>query len=100
MKKTNEQWTTVIKPRYSLWEVNVREWWQYRDLIWLLVKRNFVVLYKQTILGPAWAIIQPLLTTLILPWSLGISPTCPPTICRRFCFTCAATWPGRIFRAA
>ena len=49
MKKTSEQWTTVIKPRYSLWEVNVREWWQYRDLIWLLVKRNFVVLYKQTI---------------------------------------------------
>lgn len=71
MKKTNEQWTTVIKPRYSLWEVNVREWWQYRDLIWLLVKRNFVVLYKQTILGPAWAIIQPLLTTLIFTVVFG-----------------------------
>ena len=44
---------------------------RYRDLIWLMVKRNFTVLYKQTILGPAWVIIQPLLTTLVFTVVFG-----------------------------
>ena len=50
---------------------NFREVWQYRDLILLFVKRNFVSQYKQTILGPAWAVIQPLLTTIVFTFIFG-----------------------------
>ena len=55
----------------SLMRFNFKEVWQYRDLILLFVKRNFVSQYKQTILGPAWAIIQPLLTTVVFTFIFG-----------------------------
>ena len=55
----------VITPLQKLWSVDLREIWRYRDLIELFVKRNIVVQYKQTILGPLWYIIQPLLTILM-----------------------------------
>ena len=62
----NEQtFTTVVKPKTGWFDLNLKEIWQYRDLILLLVRRTFVAQYKQTILGPAWAIIQPLFTTVI-----------------------------------
>ncbi len=60
-----EQWDTEIKPRGSLFEINFKEIWQYRDLYTLFVKRDIVTTYKQTILGPAWFFIQPIFTTLI-----------------------------------
>ncbi len=50
---------------------NFKEVWQYRDLILLFVKRNFVSQYKQTILGPAWAVIQPLMTTIVFTFIFG-----------------------------
>ena len=56
---------TVISPHHKLWSVDFREIWRYRDLIELFVKRNIVVQYKQTILGPLWYIIQPLLTVVM-----------------------------------
>lgn len=56
---------TIITPQHRLWEVDFREIWRYRDLVDLFVKRNIVVQYKQTILGPLWYIIQPLLTVLM-----------------------------------
>ena len=46
-------------------KLNIRELWKYRDLIWLFVQRDFVTRYKQTVLGPLWAVIQPLMTTLV-----------------------------------
>lgn len=52
-------------------DFNLREVWKYRDLIKLLVKRDFVSKYKQTILGPAWAVIQPLLTTIVFTFIFG-----------------------------
>ncbi len=58
----NENWTTVIKPRNKLFEVNLKEIWDYRDLMTLFVKRTITVQYKQTILGPLWWIIQPAMT--------------------------------------
>jgi lipopolysaccharide transport system permease protein len=61
----NEKWTTVIKPRNKLFEVNLREIWEYRDLLSLFVKRTITVQYKQTILGPLWWIIQPMLTVIM-----------------------------------
>lgn len=58
-------WTTIIKPKTSLLQVDFRELWQYRDLYRMLVKRDIVVWYKQTILGPLWFFIQPILTTIM-----------------------------------
>ena len=63
--KENENWTTVIKPRTGLFEVNLKEIWDYRDLLTLFVKRTIKVQYKQTILGPLWWLIQPALTVIM-----------------------------------
>jgi len=60
----NEDWSEVIRPQSSLLDLKLRELWRYRDLLYMLVKRDFVATYKQTILGPLWFFIQPLLTTL------------------------------------
>jgi lipopolysaccharide transport system permease protein len=66
VKNTQEfYWTTEIKPKSSLLEINLKEVWQYRDLFTLYVKRNIITQYKQTVLGPLWFIIQPILTTLM-----------------------------------
>ena len=58
-------WTTVIKPKNKLFEVDFKEIWRYRDLISLFIKRNIIVQYKQTILGPAWYVVQPALTVIM-----------------------------------
>lgn len=60
-----EQWTTIIRPESGWFDINLQELWCYRDLIYLFVKRDFVSIYKQTILGPLWYLIQPILTTLV-----------------------------------
>jgi hypothetical protein len=60
-----EEWDQIIKPKIGLFDINFRETWQYRDLIALFVRRDFIYVYKQTILGPLWYLIQPLLTTLV-----------------------------------
>ena len=67
----NDQWTTIIRPRSRWLDVNFAELWQYRDLIRLFVRRDFVAQYKQTILGPLWFFIQPLLTTLVFTVVFG-----------------------------
>lgn len=66
-----EQFDTEITARNGWFDINFKELWQYRDLIFLFVRRNFVAQYKQTILGPAWAVIQPLLTTVIFTVVFG-----------------------------
>ena len=63
--KTEEYWTTVIKPKEKLLSVDLGEVWKYRDLMLLFVKRNIITQYKQTILGPLWYLIQPLMTTVM-----------------------------------
>lgn len=60
-----EKYTTIITPHHKLWSVDFKEIWRYRDLIELFVKRNIVVQYKQTILGPMWYLIQPILTVIM-----------------------------------
>lgn len=62
---TSGQWTTVIKPKDKLLSVDFKEIWRYRDLMILFVKRNIITQYKQTILGPLWYLIQPLMTTVM-----------------------------------
>ncbi len=59
-----EQWSEIIQPTAGLFDLKLAEVWRYRDLLFLFVKRDFVATYKQTILGPIWFFIQPLLTTL------------------------------------
>lgn len=66
-----ENWTTIISPRKSLFDLNLREVWRYRDLLLLFVRRNIVAEYKQTILGPIWYFIQPLLTTIMFTVIFG-----------------------------
>lgn len=60
-----QEWTTVIKPKTSLLSVDFHELWQYRDLYRMFVKRDIVTWYKQTILGPLWFFIQPIMTTIM-----------------------------------
>lgn len=63
MSDVEEKWDLEIVPYTGLFDINWRELWQYRDLIFLFVRRDIVATYKQTILGPLWFFIQPLLTT-------------------------------------
>jgi lipopolysaccharide transport system permease protein len=58
-----DKYDLVIRPKSSLLDINFKELWRYRDLLLLFVRRDFVSVYKQTILGPVWFFIQPLLTT-------------------------------------
>jgi lipopolysaccharide transport system permease protein len=62
-RELDAAWTTVIRPKGHWFDLRLRELWSYRDLIVLFVRRDFVAQYKQTILGPLWHVVQPLLTT-------------------------------------
>lgn len=66
-----QSWTTVIKPKTKLLDLKLNELWHYRDLIVMFVKRDFKTMYKQTILGPLWIIINPLLTTIMQIFVFG-----------------------------
>lgn len=68
---SSNDWSMVIKPRTSLFEINYKELWDYRDLVMLLVKRDFISFYKQTIFGPIWFFIQPIFTTVIFVFIFG-----------------------------
>ena len=62
---------THITSRHRLLALNLKEVWQYRDLIWLFAKRSFTVTYKQTILGPAWLFLNPLISSVIYAFVFG-----------------------------
>lgn len=68
---SEERWDKVIVPKRRLLEIPLRELWQYRDLVWLMAKRNLTAQYKQTVFGPAWFIIQPLLATVVFSFLFG-----------------------------
>ena len=61
----DDNWTLIVKPKAKWFDLHLKELWHCRDLIMMFVKRDFVSLYKQTILGPIWFFIQPLLTTIM-----------------------------------
>ena len=69
--ETEEGWTEIISPKKSWLDLGLGELWRYRDLVALFVRRDFVAIYKQTILGPLWHIIQPLMTTLMFTLVFG-----------------------------
>jgi lipopolysaccharide transport system permease protein len=75
MKSNNvnvqNNWDLIILPQRKWWDLRLGELWRYRDLIWLFVRRDFVAFYKQTILGPLWYLIQPIITTLVFTVIFG-----------------------------
>jgi lipopolysaccharide transport system permease protein len=70
MVEENE-WDLILKPKRNLFDVNLKQIYQYRDLLFLFVKRDIVTTYKQTILGPVWFFIQPILTMVIYVFIFG-----------------------------
>ena len=71
--KTTEQenWSLIIRPQRAWWDLRLGDLWHYRDLVWMFVWRDFVAYYKQTILGPLWYLIQPILTTVVFTIIFG-----------------------------
>ncbi len=66
-----EKWDIIITPKKPLFELKLKEVWQYKDLLFLFVRRDIVAQYKQTILGPLWYFIQPILTTIMFTIVFG-----------------------------
>lgn len=71
MSENTEQWDLIIKPQNKWYQVDLKAIWRYRDLLLLMVRRDFVAVYKQTILGPVWFFIQPILTALTFTFIFG-----------------------------
>src|SRR5476651_1088854 len=68
---TEEKWDIELTPHSSLFDLKLDDIWHYRDLLFLLVRRDFVSFYKQTVFGPLWFFIQPLFTTIIFTFIFG-----------------------------
>src|SRR5688572_6864244 len=60
----NNEWDLIIRPKRSLFDIDLKAIWDYRDLMLLFVRRDIISVYQQTILGPLWFLIQPIITTL------------------------------------
>ena len=68
---TKENWTIEIKPKKKWLDIDLKGIWRYRDLYYMYVKRDIVTVYKQTILGPLWFLIQPIFTTVMYMFIFG-----------------------------
>lgn len=66
-----KSWDLVIDSKYSIWDLQLKSLWRFRDLLYMFVKRDFISFYKQTLLGPLWFFIQPIFTTLIYTFVFG-----------------------------
>lgn len=92
IKQTDpEKWDMVIGPQRNLFDLRLGELWHARDLIMLFVRRDFVAVYKQTILGPIWYLIQPLLTTIVFTVVFGNIAKLPTDGLPPFLFYMAGT---------
>lgn len=84
---SEEKWDLVVKPQVSVFDLNLKEVWRYRDLLILFVKRDIVAVYKQTILGPIWFVLQPLLQTIVFNFVFSSSFSRSINGCPYFLFT-------------
>lgn len=92
ISKMDEQgWTMVIEARRRLFDLRLGELWRYRDLVMLFVRRDFVSVYKQTILGPLWYLIQPILTTVTFTFIFGSIASLPTDNLPPFLFYMSGT---------
>jgi len=87
----NENWDMVIQPQRRLLDLRLGELWHYRDLVMLFVRRDFVSVYKQTILGPLWYLLQPLLTTITFTIIFGNIASLPTDGLPQFLFYMSGT---------
>jgi len=71
-ERDEQQWDVVIAPSQPWWRMDFEELWHFRDLLILLVRRDLLAVYKQTILGPLWQIVQPLLTSFMFAMIFGL----------------------------
>ncbi|NUM47368.1 MAG: ABC transporter permease [Anaerolineales bacterium] len=88
---TDDSWDLIIQPQRNLLDLRLRELWRYRDLVMLFVRRDFVAVYKQTILGPLWYLIQPLLTTITFTFIFGQIASLPTDGLPQFLFYMSGT---------
>ena len=96
MSKTTQpnlenDWDLIIQPQRRLFDLRMGELWKYRDLVMLFVRRDFVAAYKQTILGPLWYLIQPLLTTITFTVVFGQIAQLPTDGLPQFLFYMSGT---------
>ncbi len=85
------EWSLIIEAKRSWLDLRLGELWRYRDLVMLFVRRDFVSVYKQTILGPIWYLIQPLLTTLTFTFIFGKIASLPTDGLPQFLFYMSGT---------
>jgi lipopolysaccharide transport system permease protein len=86
-----EQWDLIIKPKNGWFDIDLKELWKYRELVFMFVHRDFVTQYKQTILGPLWYIIQPFFTTVVFTIIFGKVAKIPTDSLPPFLFYMAGT---------
>lgn len=91
LQAQDDGWDLVIEPPKGWFDLHLRDLWRYRDLVGLFVRRDFVAVYKQTILGPLWHLIQPLLTTLMFTVVFGQIAGLPTDGIPQFAFYMAGT---------
>ncbi len=94
-----EKWDLVIEPQRNLLDLRLGDLWRYRDLVMLFVRRDFVSVYKQTILGPLWYLIQPLLTTITFTVIFGNIAKLPTDGLPQFLFYMSGTVTWTYFSA-
>ncbi|MBW8011276.1 MAG: ABC transporter permease [Chloroflexi bacterium] len=87
----DQYWDMIIEPQRRLFDLRLGELWKYRDLVMLFVRRDFVAVYKQTILGPIWYLIQPLLTTITFTVIFGNIAKLPTDGLPQFLFYMSGT---------
>lgn len=92
--------TTIVQPRKGIWDLDLKSVWEYRELLYFLVWRDVKVRYKQTALGVAWAILQPLLATLIFSIFFGHLAKIPSNGIPYPLFTYVAMVPWQFFAFA
>lgn len=86
-----DPWDLIIAPRRHLLDLHLDDLWRYRDLVLLFVRRDFVAVYKQTVLGPLWYLIQPLLTTITFTFIFGQVAQLPTDGLPQFLFYMSGT---------
>jgi lipopolysaccharide transport system permease protein len=86
-----QHWDLILEPKRAWWDLRLNQVWRYRDLVLLFVRRDFVSYYKQTILGPLWFLIQPLLTTLTFTVIFGNIAALPTDGLPQFLFYLSGT---------
>jgi lipopolysaccharide transport system permease protein len=91
LAEQENNWDMVIQPQRSLLDLRLGELWRYKDLVMLFVRRDFVSVYKQTILGPLWYLIQPLLTTITFTVIFGNIASLPTDGLPQFLFYMSGT---------